>query len=87
MICDVPVFVIPSSHFLFFYFMQQFLVFDVQRSAFKVRCLVAALLLRVLVGYPTMKNQLFESFREWVHLTRRRKDSKKHFHLARRRLA
>ena len=24
-----------------------------------------------------MKNQLFESFREWVHLTRRRKDSKK----------
>jgi hypothetical protein len=24
-----------------------------------------------------MNNQLFESFREWVHLTRRRKDSKK----------
>ncbi len=24
-----------------------------------------------------MRNQLFEFFREWVHLTRRRKDSKK----------
>ena len=26
---------------------------------------------------PYMMNQLFESFREWVHKTRRRKDSKK----------
>ncbi len=30
-----------------------------------------------LVGSPMMLNQLFESWREWVEVTRRSKDSKK----------
>ena len=30
-----------------------------------------------LVGSPEMLNQLFESLREWVEVTRRSKDSKK----------
>ena len=36
-----------------------------------------SILLRALVGSSFMKYQLFESFREWVAITRRRKGSKK----------